>query len=87
MRTTIRIDDDLMSDLRRRAAAERASLSSLVNRLLRLGLRALGEQRPKRKFRQKTFRMGEPIVDLTKSLRIAALLEDEETARKMVLRK
>jgi len=38
-RTTIAIDDDLLRDLKRRAAKDGVSLSALVNRLLRAGLR------------------------------------------------
>ena len=40
MRTTMRIDDDLMSELKERAKRERVSLTRLVNRVLRAGVAA-----------------------------------------------
>ena len=87
MRTTIRIDDDLMADLKRQAQAEKTSLTRLINRLLRLSLQAAAQGRRKRRFRQPTYAMGQPRVELTKATARAALLEDEEILRKMSLRK
>ena len=81
MRTTVRIDDDLMQDLKRQAQAESLSFTKLVNRLLRVGLRASSEPTSKRRFRQKTFRMGQPSANLTKALILAADLEDKEILR------
>ena len=40
MRTTIRIDDDLLLELKERARGDKSSLNNLVNRLLRRGLSA-----------------------------------------------
>lgn len=88
MRTTVRIDDDLMVELKRRALREKVSLARLVNRTLRTGLQASREpSRPRARFRQRVFSMGKPAVDLTKALAIAAALEDEEVLRKLSLRK
>jgi len=86
MRTTVRIDDDLLKDLRRQAVAEGVPLTRLINRLLREALRAAKDRQPRRKFRQKTFDMGEPLVDLSKALQIAGLVEDEQLARRMMSR-
>ena len=36
---------------------------------------------------ERTFAMGEPLVDVTKAGMLAAALEDEETLRKLRLRK
>ena len=52
------------------------------------GLKVQGEEADKgRPFRQKTFRMGSPRIDIDKALALAAALEDEEVIRKMSLRK
>ena len=36
-----------------------------------------------RRYRQRVFELGEPLVPLDHALRIAATLEDEETTRKL----
>ena len=83
----MRIDDDLLSDLKRRAQAEQLSLTELINRLLRIGIEAASAPSRRRRFRQKTFSMGEPRADLNKTLKMAAELEDEEIVRKLAMRK
>jgi hypothetical protein len=87
MRTTVRIDDDLMRELKERSRDEKLSLTRLINRLLRRALEAPSRTRPRREFRQKTFRMGAPSFDLTKALALASDWEDEEMLRKLTLRK
>jgi len=69
MRTTVRIDDDLLRDLKQQAQREGTSLAKLLNRVLRRGMSALSRQtKPVRPYREKTFRMGRPKVDLDKAL-------------------
>ena len=88
MRSTVRIDDDLMTELKARAHAESISLTRMLNRTLRAGLvqrRPAGPQA--KRFKQKTVCMGRPRVDLDKALALVARLEDEEIARKLALRK
>ena len=88
MRTTVRIDDALLLELKAKAAAEDISLTRLLNRTLQAGLRAeQQEKRPKRQHREKTHSMGVPRVDLNKALSIASELEDDEALRKARLRK
>lgn len=88
MRSTVRIDDDLMVELKARAAAASVSLTRMLNRTLRLGLRTPVEQAESRRaVRQSTYRMGSPRLGIDKALALAAELEDEEVARKMSLRK
>lgn len=88
MRSTVRIDDDLMVELRARAQTESVSLTRMLNRTLRVGLSAPRKQTEKRgPFKQNTFRMGVPRVGIDKALALAAALEDEEVARKLSLRK
>jgi hypothetical protein len=88
MRTTVQIDDDLLRDLRERAHREGTSLAKLVNRALRHGISALAQAgKPKRPYRQKTFSMGQPKVNLDKALALAASLEDEEVCEELAQRK
>ena len=88
MRTTVRIDDALLLELKTKAAAEDISLTRLLNRTLQAGLRAeQQEKRPTRRHREKTHSMGVPRVDLNKALSIASELEDDEALRKARLRK
>ena len=88
MRSTVRIDDDLMIELEARAHAESVSLTRILNRTLRAGLARLRPDGARRRpFRQKTAAMGQPMADLDKALALAARLEDEEAARKLSLRK
>lgn len=88
MRTTVRIDDDLLRELKSKAKRSQISLTKLVNQVLRRGLNE--NARPPKKapaFRQETHDMGVPLVDLTKALSLAAQLEDEEIIRKLQLGK
>ncbi len=87
MRSTVRIDDDLMVELRARAQAESVSLTRMLNRTLRVGLSARKQTEKRRPFKQNTFRMGVPRVGIDKALALAAALEDEEITRKLSVRK
>jgi len=88
MRTTLRIDDDVMRELRLRAEKERLSLGNLVSRLLRRALEAgQTERRAGRRHREKVFSMGRPTFDLDKALTLAASLEDQASVEKMAMRK
>ncbi len=81
MRMTIRLEDDLLQEIKRRAAADKLSITEAINRVLRRGLAA---PKPKRApFPLKAYNMGPPKVNLDKALGIAAALEDEETIREM----
>ena len=88
MRSTVRIDDDLMVELKRRAHDAGVSLTRMLNRTLRVGLTSPERRgRRARPYRQRTVAMGRPLADLDKALALAADLEDEEVARKLALRK
>jgi hypothetical protein len=88
MRTTVRIDDDLIEELRRHACQENLSTTRVLNRVIRAGLKALEKpRRPRRRARQATYAMGEALFNVDKALSLAAALEDEETVRKIALRK
>ena len=88
MRTTVRIEEDLMLELKEKASRERASLTRVLNQTLRAGLRK--ERKSKnsdRSHQEETCSMGVPRVDLSKALALAGQLEDEEALRKQQLRK
>lgn len=85
MRTTIRIDDDLLRALKERALAQKTSLSNLLNRLVRQGLASKPNRRVA--YREKVFSLGEARMNLDKALAIAAADEDEEVTRKLAVRK
>ena len=88
MRTTVRIDDDLLSELKEQARKENISLNQLLNRILRADIKASPKQTARRRrYWEKTYAMGTPRVDLDKALALAANLGDEEILRKMMLRK
>jgi hypothetical protein len=88
MRTTVRIDDELMRRLKELAHREGISLTKLLNRVLRSGMAAPRQAlRPARPYRQKTYRMGQPKFPLDKALAFAASLEDEEVLDKLARRK
>ena len=81
MRTTLRIDDDLFRELKKRASREGLTLSELVNLALRQSLST--QKRPRRVFRQRTRDLGRPSFDVAKANAVAAALEDEATLRKL----
>jgi hypothetical protein len=78
MRSTFRIDDDLLEELQERAHREKVSLTRLLNRILRSCMEAERDRaRQRRRHREQTYAMGEPRTDLRKALALAAALEDE----------
>ena len=88
MRTTVRVDDELLERLRARARKEKVSLTRLLNRTLKAGLQAGGgRRRAQRAFRERVHALGIPRVALDKALALAATLEDEEIVRELTLRK
>ena len=88
MRTTVRIDDDLLSELRERSRDEKLSLTQLINGTLRAGLRAnVKSASVPRNYREPTHSMGAPAIDLDKSLSLAASLEDQQVLEKLARRK
>jgi hypothetical protein len=88
MRTTTRIDDDVFEELKGLAQKEEAPLTQVLNRTLRAGLKASRVPvRRRRPYREKTYAMGRPLIDLRKALAKASEFEDEEVLRKLTLRK
>jgi hypothetical protein len=86
MRTTITLDPDVAARLRALARERGISFKEAVNSALRRGL-SDGERTP-RAFRVEARPLGlRAGIDLTKALTLAAELENEETIRKLELRK
>lgn len=88
MRTTIDIDPHLLKRLRAEAQRKGVSFKEMLTTILRRGLGA--PEKPSRsRYRCPTFAMGVPAktFNLDKALAITGALEDEETVRKLALRK
>ncbi len=88
MRSTVRLDDDLMLDLKAKAQSEGISLARMLNRTLRTGLK-VERERPaiRQQFQQNSYAMGTPLVDVDKALALAGTLDDQEVIQKMSLRR
>ena len=88
MRTTIRVENELLERLKAQARRESVSLTRLINRTLRAGLQA-ARARPARPapYREAVHAMGAPRFALDKALALAAALEDEEAVRELALRR
>lgn len=78
MRTTVTIDPDVQALLHKAMRERGEPFKQVLNAAIRDGLRA-GERKPAKPFRQRTFDLGRPLVDLTKALSLAAELEDAST--------
>lgn len=80
MRTTVTLDADV-EELLRRAMRERGvSFKQAINEAIRAGMA------PRRAGAPTTFAsydMGEPVVDITKALRLAGELEGQDLASRM----
>ncbi len=86
MRTTVTIDPDLAAKLRRIARERGISFKEALNTMLRAGMGARAGTA--RAYRLRARRLGlRPGIDLDKALHLASALEDEETIRKLELRK
>ncbi len=86
MRTTVTLDPDIVARLQKLASERGTSFKATINATLRAGLDA-GSAATK-PYREVAHDLGvQPGIDLTKALRLAAELEDEETLRKLELRK
>ncbi len=83
MRTTVTLDPDVEALLRKTMRARGEPFKQVLNSAIRDGLRAGSARAPARPFRQRTFILGKPLVDLTKALSLASELEDAETVTRM----
>lgn len=86
MRTTVTIDPDVQVLLRKAVRESGEPFKQVLNNAVRDGL--LNAHRKKaakadKPFKQRTFNMGLPLVDLTKANALAGELEDQELIPKM----
>jgi hypothetical protein len=87
MRTTVTLDPDIAAKLRSLARERGISFKEALNSALRRGLTS-GAGDSKRPYRLASKRLElRRGVDLEHALRLAGELEDEETIRKLELRK
>ena len=77
MRTTVALDPDVESMLRKEVRRRGEPFKQVLNNAIRTGLRAAMQRRDEA-FEPLTFDMGSPRIDLTKAASLAAELEDEE---------
>jgi hypothetical protein len=88
MRTTLSIEDETLERLREVAKRSKLPFREVVSRTLRLGLERLDPRPERPAYAATTFSMGfPPHLNLDKALHLAAGLEDDETARKLQVRK
>lgn len=83
MRTTVTLDPDVDALLRKAVRASGEPFKQVLNAAIRNGLRPGSARAPAKPFRQRTFKMGKPLVYLTKALSLAAELEDAQTIARM----
>lgn len=81
MRTTLRLDDDLLIELKKRASKEGLTLSEIVNLALRQSLST--KSRGPRVFKQQTRDLGRPSFDVTRANAVAGALDDDDALRKL----
>ncbi len=89
MRTTLNLDEDLASVLKKAARRGGQSLTAVVNETLRAGLTKRGGQPRARRYRLEPASLGGPCagLDLDRALRLADALEERAIADKLALRK
>jgi len=89
MRTTLTIEDRIARALKALAHRTGKPFKQVLNETLQAGLAAREAPTRARPYRLKPASLGGVLagVDLTKALGLAAMLEDDEIARKLELRK
>lgn len=80
MRTTVTLDPDTEQIIRRRMRERGVSFKVALNDAIRSGVTQQTSTQP---FSTRTFPMGEPAVNLDRTLQIAAQFDDDHLIRKM----
>lgn len=83
MRTRLAIADAIQQALKRVARVRNVPLRGVVNDLLKARLVHDARCDDPQRYRQRVFELGNPSVNLDRSLRVAAALEDDETTREL----
>jgi hypothetical protein len=86
MRTTVTLDDDVAAKLRQVTRQKGISFKEALNASVRRGLEAGGSAPQPYRVKPRSLR-AKPGLNLDRALDIAARMEDEETLRKLALRK
>lgn len=79
VRTTVTLDPDSERIVRDRMEAHGVGFKRALNDVIRAGV----AREHRTEFRTPTFDLGQPAIDLTHALRLAADLEDEAVAERM----
>lgn len=80
MRTTLTLEPDVATEIKRLRRQGDRSFKDLVNEILRLGLRAMSQRgRPetKKPFQTPTADLGKPLIDLDNIAEAIAIAEGE----------
>jgi hypothetical protein len=86
VRTTLTLDDDVATQLREEAARQRLPFKQVVNKVIRLGLRASSAPGPRAPFRVRARRLGlQPGIDPDKLGQLADELETQAFAAQQTL--
>lgn len=81
MRTTITLDPDVEALVKRAMRERGLTFKQAVNEAIRAG--ATTRRTPSHRETFPVYDMGEPLVDVTKALRLAGELEDQELASRL----
>ena len=87
MRTTVTLDPDVEALLDTAMRERGLSFKQALNQAVRSALTSREGRGTRHPYRQKTFAMGAPKVNLDKALSLAAEMEDRELLRKLRLGK
>lgn len=80
MRTTVTLDPDVEALVRQAMRERGLSFKQALNQTIRAGMANTSGAKAE-PFRQRSFRLGRPRIDLTKALSLAGELDDQRTAR------
>lgn len=81
MRTTVTLDPDVEALVKRAMKERGLTFKQAVNEAIRAGARSGADARASADF--PTYSMGDALVDVTKALRLAGELEDQELASRL----
>ena len=87
VRSTVRIDDDLLEALKTHAERQGTSLTRALNTVLRQGLKVANDSRTAAPFVQRTVSLGGALFEVDKALSTSASLEDDAIAAKLAMSK
>jgi hypothetical protein len=83
MRTTVTLDADVQLLLKRAMRTSDSSFKQTLNDAVRAGLRNPTGATKAAPFLQRTYKMGPPLLDLTKANALVGELEDNELIARM----